>query len=37
MIIECDKELPKESIEWLEKLEGIRKVTYLSLVENYEF
>lgn len=33
MIIECDREVPAESIEWLEKLEGIRKVTYLSLVE----
>lgn len=33
MIIECDKEVPTESIKWLEKLEGIRKVTYLSLTE----
>lgn len=33
MIIECDKEVPAESIKWLEKLEGIRKVTYLSLTE----
>lgn len=33
MIIECDKEVPAESINWLEKLEGIRKVTYLSLTE----
>lgn len=34
LIIECDQEVPKESIRWLEKLEGIRKVTYLSLMEN---
>lgn len=33
MIIECDKEVPPESVKWLEKLEGIRKVTYLSLTE----
>lgn len=33
MIIECDKEVPPESVEWLEKLEGVRKVTYLSLIE----
>ncbi len=33
MIIECDKEVPAESVKWLEKLEGIRKVTYLSLTE----
>lgn len=33
MVIECDQEVPKESLEWLERLEGIRKVTYLSLRE----
>lgn len=31
MVIECDQEVPKESIKWLEHLEGILKVTYLSL------
>ena len=33
MVIECDQEVPKESIKWLEHVEGISKVTYLSLVE----
>ena len=33
LVLECDQEVPKESIRWLEKLEGIRKVTYLSLTE----
>lgn len=31
MVIECDQEIPHESIRWLEHLEGIKKVTYLSL------
>lgn len=31
MVIECDQEVPKESIQWLERIEGIKKVTYLSL------
>lgn len=31
MVIECDKEIPIESVEWLEHLEGILKVTYLSM------
>ena len=31
MVIECDHEIPEESIEWLRKQEGILKVTYLSL------
>lgn len=31
LVLECDKEVPRESIKWLEKLEGIHKVTYLSL------
>lgn len=31
MVIECDQEVPEESIAWLERLEGIIKVTYLSL------
>ena len=33
MVIECDREVPRESIEWLEHLEGILKVTYLSMLE----
>ena len=33
MVIECDQEVPKDSIKWLEHLEGIIKVTYLSLAE----
>jgi L-serine dehydratase len=33
MIIECDQKVPKESIKWLEHLEGIAKVTYLNLEE----
>jgi L-serine dehydratase len=31
MVLECDQEIPEESIRWLEHLEGIKKVTYLSL------
>lgn len=31
MVLECDQEIPQESIEWLAHLEGIIKVTYLSL------
>lgn len=34
MVIECDQEVPRESIRWLEHLEGIEKVTYLSLEES---
>lgn len=34
MVIECDREVPAESIEWMERLEGILKVTYLSMAEN---
>lgn len=36
MVIECDQEVPKESIAWLEHLEGIIKVSYLSLLEDKE-
>lgn len=32
MIVECDREVPQESIKWLEHLEGILKVTYYSLL-----
>jgi L-serine dehydratase len=31
MVIECDQEVPKESVEWLKNLEGVVKVTYYSL------
>lgn len=34
LVIECDQEVPEESIQWLEKLEGIQKVTYLSLSDS---
>ena len=34
MVLELDQEVPKESIAWLEHLEGINKVTYYSLEEN---
>ena len=30
MVLECDQEIPREGIEWLKKVEGITKVTYLS-------
>ena len=33
MVIECDQEVPQESVKWLAHLEGIEKVTYYSLVE----
>ena len=31
MVIECDQEVPAEGIEWLKKVEGVNKVTYLGL------
>lgn len=34
IVIECDQEVPRESIAWLEHLEGILKVSYLSLAES---
>ena len=37
MVIECDQEVPVEAIKWLRKLEGVVKVTYLSMEENYGF
>ncbi len=37
MVIECDQEVPLEAIDWLRKLEGVVKVTYLSLEEKNEF
>lgn len=35
MVIECDEEIPKESIEWLKNIDGIIKVTYLSKEEDH--
>jgi len=32
MVLECDQEIPKESVRWLEHLEGVEKVTYYSLL-----
>ena len=37
MIIECDQEVPLEAIGWRRKLEGVVKVTYLSMEEKNEF
>ena len=37
MIVECDQEVPLEAIGWLRKLEGVVKVTYLSMEEKNEF
>ncbi len=37
MVIECDQEIPLEALEWLRKLEGVVKVTYLSMEEKNEF
>ncbi len=34
LVLECDQEIPRESIQQLEQQEGIYKVTYLSLTEN---
>ena len=31
MVIECDQEISADAIEWLRRVEGILKVTYLSL------
>lgn len=31
MVIECDQQIPKEGIEWLSHVEGVNKVTYLSI------
>ena len=34
MVVECDQEIPKEGIVWLAKVEGVNKVTYLSVAED---
>ena len=31
MAVECDREVPKDAIEWLEKQDGIERVTYYSM------
>ena len=36
MVVEMDQPLPKESLEWLEHLEGIVKVTYINVTEGEE-
>lgn len=33
MVLECDQEVPREAIRWLAHLEGVIKVTYLSLID----
>ena len=33
MVVECDQGVPQEGIKWLEKAEGVVKVTYLSLLD----
>ena len=33
MVVECDQEVPQEGIKWLEKAEGVVKVTYLPLLD----
>ncbi len=30
MVLECDNEVPKEVLKWVERMEGILKVTYFS-------
>lgn len=30
MVLECDQEIPADSVRWLKKVEGVRKVAYLS-------
>ena len=34
MVIECDQEVPEESLSWLSHLEGVEKVTYYSPAED---
>ena len=31
MVIETDQEVPQDSVEWLEQLNGIIKVTYINV------
>ena len=36
MVVEMDQPLSKESLQWLEHLEGIVKVTYINVTEGEE-
>lgn len=36
MVVECDQEVPEDSVRWLEHLEGIIKVTYLGQSDRLE-
>lgn len=36
MVLECDNEVPKEVLKWLERMEGILKVTYFSPSDSEE-
>lgn len=36
MVLECDQEVPEKAISWIRNLEGIIKVTYLSLADESE-
>lgn len=31
MVLELDQDVPREAIKWLERLEGVEKVTYISM------
>ena len=31
MVVECDQQIPQDGIEWLSHVEGVNKVTYLSI------
>jgi L-serine dehydratase len=31
MVVECDREVPADSIQWLEEQSGIERVTYYSM------
>lgn len=33
MIVECDQEVPLESVGWIKHLDGVNKVTYYSLLD----
>lgn len=37
MVVECDREVPASSINWLESREGIEKVTYYSMDEERSY
>ena len=33
MVLELDQDVPREAIKWLKRLEGVEKVTYISMGE----